>query len=79
MTEERTNKTLVADAGVLFSAIAYGGLESKVAWSGRFKFMITRAVMEELLKALGDAGVPREGALQKLHGASLEVVEDRRF
>ena len=79
MTEERINKTLVADAGVLFSAIAYDGLERKVVALGKPRLLVTENVEGELLKALSKAGIWREEAASKVEETHLETVSRARF
>ena len=71
---------LVADAGVLVSAIAYRGLESTVLRSRRFRLLVTRNVFEEVARTLTrKLGMPEEAVAELAGSPAVEVVEGKLF
>jgi len=71
---------LVADAGVLVSAIAYRGLESTVLRSRRFRLLVTRNVFEEVARTLTrKLGLPEEAVAELAESPAVEVVEGTLF
>jgi hypothetical protein len=72
--EKLIPRILIADAGVLFSAIAYDGPESTVLDSKMFQFMIAPHVIEELVAALPEFGFGRQEIMRSVYHAGVDVI-----
>jgi len=71
---------LVADTGVLFSAVLHDGLERKVLKSKAFKFVATNGIVRELQKVLeSKMAMGSEQASANIGDMKLAVVEDSLF
>lgn len=76
----RRKMVLVADAGVLVSAIAYRGLENTVLRSRRFRLLVTKNVFEEVARTLTrKLGLPEEAIAELAASPAVEVVEGKLF